>query len=468
MAERGLRLGFVGLGWYPDIGGVESHTRDLAREFRARGHRLHALALDTREGLEPYTVATCAVEGVEVTRMAYRYHDHRALADLVQSPRAEAVCSAWARAAGLDLVHVHHASGWGLGVLGALARASIPAVMTLHDFWALCPRGQMLRTDGEVCTRATPERCAPCLARTWPHLLPSGGGERRAPAGGAEVSDDESAAAARDAFALTALRSAARLFTPSPSTRAAFVRTGLSEQSIEVVENGVDVEELARAVRDLRARAAPRAELRLGVLGTVLPSKGALELAQAVVAARIAGLTLEVHGALPSYHGDSRYVEELRALSAREPSVRVHGPFDHARLPEILAGLDGVAAPSRWNEVYGLTVREARAAGLPVLVSDAGALPDVIEWGAAGLVVPAEDRAAWVAALRRFADPRERAEWAAHTKLPRSARAMALELERAYCAVLRARGTLPPLEFEPGREERARPGAWARIRAWFS
>lgn len=464
MAEPGLTVGFVGLGWYPDVGGVESHTRDLARELAGRGHRLRALALDTTEGLEPYSVATRVVAGVELTRMAYRYHDHRALADLVRSPRAEAVVLAWARAAALDLVHVHHASGFGLGLLPALARADLPVVMTLHDFWPLCPRGQMLRTDGEVCPAAAPARCAPCLARTWPHLMPSCGGERRAADGVTAVADDESVAAARDAFALAALASAARLFTPSASTRATYVRAGLREEAIEVVENGVDVEDLRRAVREARASAAPRAGLRLGVLGTVLPSKGALELAEAVLEAGIEGLTLEIHGALPSYHGDSRYVEELRALAARAGAIRVHGPFDHARLAEILAGLDGVAAPSRWNEVYGLTVREARAAGLPVLVSDAGALPEVSEWGAAGPVVPAGERGAWVEALRRFADPRQRAAWAAHPKLPRTARAMTLQLERAYCEVLNAAGRRPELVFVPGREERVLRGplAWLR------
>jgi glycosyltransferase involved in cell wall biosynthesis len=272
------------------------------------------------------------------------------------------VARAWASAAALDLVHVHHASGWGLGLLSEFARA------------------------------------------------------------------------------------------------------GLAADSIQVVENGVDVEELRRAVAELRPRHTARAGLRLGVLGTVLPSKGALELARAVLASRVEGLTLEIHGALPSYHGDGRYVEELCALAAREPAIRVHGPFDHARLAEILAGLDGVAAPSRWNEVYGLTVREARAAGLPVLVSDAGALPGVVEDGAAGLVVPAEDPSAWVAALRRFADPCERAAWAGHTRAPRSARAMALQLERAYCDLLRARGRLPALAFLPGRDERAPRGlaGWLR------
>lgn len=467
MAERGLTLGLVGLGWYPDVGGVESHTRDLARELVRRGHRVRALALDMSAGLEPYSVATRELDEVRVTRMAYRFHDHRALADLVSSPRAETVARTWARAERLDLVHVHHASGWGLGILPALAAADVPAVMTLHDFWPLCPRGQMLRTDGEVCGEASPARCAPCLARTWPHLMPSGGGEARA-VGGEALGGDEPAAAARTASSLLALGTARRLFTPSHSTRAAYVRAGLDEGRIEVVENGVDVEELARAVAALRARAAPRTELRLGVLGTVLPSKGALELARVFVEARVPGLTLEIHGALPGYHGDERYVEELRALAAREPLVRVHGPFDHRRLAEILATLDGVAAPSRWNEVYGLTVREARAAGLPVLVSDAGALPDVVEWGAAGLVVPAEDRAAWAAALRAFADPARRSAWAAHTKRPRSARAMTLQLERAYCEVLReARGSLPPLDFLPGAEERAPRGLGAWLARLF-
>ncbi len=455
MPERGLTLGFVGLGWHPDIGGVESHTRDLARELGARGHRVHALALDTRAGLEPYSVAASVHQGVQVTRMAYRYHDHRALADLVASPRAEQVVRVWAQASRLDLVHVHHASGWGLGILPALAAGGVPAVMTLHDFWSLCPRGQMLRVDGEVCAAATPERCAPCLALTWRHLMPSSGAERRGPRGEA-LASDEDAARARDAFALACLRSARRLFTPSQATRAAFVRAGLDEGALEVVENGIDVDELAQRVASLRKQAAPRAGLHLGVLGTVLPSKGALELARAVVAARIPGLVLEVHGALPSYHGDERYAEALRALAAAEPCVRVHGPFDHERLAEILATLDGVAAPSRWNEVYGLTVREARAAGLPVLVSDAGALPDVTEWGAAGLVVPADDHAAWVAALARFADPAERSAWAAQTKRPRDARAMALQLERAYCEVVRAaRGRLPELAYVPGEERRA-------------
>jgi len=463
----GLAIGLVGQGWFPDVGGVESHTRELAGELAARGHRLHGLALDTAEGGTPYALAARELEGVEVARMAYRYQDHGALADLVSNPRTEAVLVAWARARRLDLVHVHHPSGWGLSILPALRALGLPAVMTLHDYWALCPRGQMLRTDGEVCLRATPERCAPCLRATWPHLMPSGAGERRGPRG-ESLAGDEDAARAREAFALDCLRAARRLFTPSQATRRAYAEAGLAPESIEVVENGVEVEALAREVARLRPLEPARNELRLGVLGTVLPSKGVLELARAALAADVPGLVLEIHGGQPSYHGDTRYVEELRALCAREPRLRLHGPFTHDQLAAILARLDGVAAPSRWNEVFGLTVREARAAGLPVLVSSAGALADVVADGQAGMVVPAEDPAAWQAALRRFADAGQRATWAAHARRPRTTRAMALQLERAYAEVVRSvRGRLPRLAFVPGTDEPTPAGPLAFLRRWL-
>lgn len=439
---RPLALGFVGMGWAPDVGGVESHTHELARELGARGHRVAAFALDFAEGLEPYSTATKEHEGVRVTRLAYRFHDHRALADLLVRPRASAAVVAWARAERLELVHVHHASGHGLALVPALVAAGVPVVMTLHDYWPLCPRGQMLRTDGAVCREAEPARCAPCLAETWPHLMPSRGGEGRGPAGEDLGGSDVRAAQARARCALDCLLATRALFTPSAATRAVFVRAGVPERRIFVVPNGVEVEGLAREVARLRAAEPARQELRLGVLGTVLPSKGALELAEALALADVPGLTLEIHGNEPSYHGDRRYVEALRARAARDARVRLHGPYAHDELARILARLDGVAAPSRWNEVFGLTVREARAAGLPVLVSDAGALAEVAEGGAAGLVVAAEDRAAWAAALRRFADPAERARWRAHATRPRSTAQMTDQLEAAYRRVLAPPGFL--------------------------
>ncbi|MEW6072141.1 MAG: glycosyltransferase, partial [Planctomycetota bacterium] len=409
-----LAVAVLGQGWYPDVGGVESHTRVLARELRRRGHRVRALCADSSEGRAPYSTRDEEVEGVAVRRMAYRYHDHRALADVVENARAERVVEAWLGSAPTDVLHVHHPTAFGIGALRAAERAGVPLVLTLHDYWALCPRGQMMRPDRGVCARPEPSRCGACLAETWPALMPSGGGERRGP-GGREVPNDAAAAAARTAFALECLERPARLLAPSAAARAVYGAAGLDAARIEVCPNGIEVAELAREVARRRAEIAPApGTVRLGVIGAVLPSKGVLELARAVQAASVPGLVLEIHGPVPSCHGDESYGAELAALAAADARVRLHGPFDHDGLAEILAGLDGVAAPSRWAEVFGLSVREAASAGLPVLVSDAGDLPAVADGGRAGIVVPAGDEGAWVEALRRFGtDAAARRRWAA-------------------------------------------------------
>ena len=407
VAASGLDIGLICQGWEPDVGGVESHAADLARALAQRGHRCHVLCLDYGEGLEPYSTRDAERAGVAVRRMAYRYHDQSSLDDVIHNDRANDAVLAWLAETPCDLVHVHHATGFGLGALAAIDDVGQPLVMTLHDYWALCPRGQMLRHDGARCEVPEAEACGRCLAATWPHLQP-----------------DVAGAGGRTARALDLLRRPQRLFTPSERARAVYARAGLDPARIQVVENGVETEALADEVRRLRSEVPrPEGELRLGLLGSVLPSKGALELARAFLRAEAPGLTLEIHGNEPDYHGDGSYVRDLRALADDHPRLRLHGAYGRGDLPRILAGLDGVAAPSRWEEVFGLTVREARAAGLPVLVSDAGGLPAVAADGQAGLVVPAEDEGAWTRALERFAsDAQARARWAAHPAPVRTGR----------------------------------------------
>jgi len=59
---------------------------------------------------------------------------------------------------------------------------------------------------------------------------------------------------------------------------------------------------------------------------------------------------------------------------------------------ELFAWAEVVVVPSRWAEAFGLVAAEAMAAGAAVVVSDAGALPEVV--GDAGRVFPAGDAAA--------------------------------------------------------------------------
>ncbi len=65
-------------------------------------------------------------------------------------------------------------------------------------------------------------------------------------------------------------------------------------------------------------------------------------------------------------------------------------------LAEARAGAAVVLAPSRWEEPCPYAVLDAMAAGVPVLVSDRGGLPETV---APGEALPAQDAAAWGRAL---------------------------------------------------------------------
>jgi glycosyltransferase involved in cell wall biosynthesis len=78
-------------------------------------------------------------------------------------------------------------------------------------------------------------------------------------------------------------------------------------------------------------------------------------------------------------------------------------------LPQLLSGLDVLAHPAS-REGLGVALLEAASAGVPVVTCDVGGVPDVVEHGHTGLLVPADDRAAMRGALSRLlCDRAERA-----------------------------------------------------------
>jgi glycosyltransferase involved in cell wall biosynthesis len=111
----------------------------------------------------------------------------------------------------------------------------------------------------------------------------------------------------------------------------------------------------------------------------------------AIAAARDAAVPLVIAGTGP----DEGRLREL----ADGADVRFVGLLDAAALGELRERAAVMLAPSRWEEPCPYSVLEALAAGVPVLASDRGGLPELVGEDA---TLPATDRAAWSDALTQL------------------------------------------------------------------
>jgi glycosyltransferase involved in cell wall biosynthesis len=126
------------------------------------------------------------------------------------------------------------------------------------------------------------------------------------------------------------------------------------------------------------------------IAGRISPEKGTVE---AIRAARAAGLSPLVVGAVYDAPYFEAQVAPLLAAGERLPVQ------PRERLWRLMAAAAVTLMPIDWEEPFGLVAAEAQVAGCPVVAYARGALPEVIEDGVGGLLVPPGDFDAFVAAI---------------------------------------------------------------------
>jgi glycosyltransferase involved in cell wall biosynthesis len=199
-------------------------------------------------------------------------------------------------------------------------------------------------------------------------------------------------------------------FTPSAALRSELLRNpAIRPERIGVLYPGIDFSQVERAASEpLPAELAARLQGRGPVLvhaAMLRPEKGhafMLRVVQALLA-RFPGLFYVAAG-------------EGVQLAALQDEARRLGLADHVHFPGMLQPVaplirraDALVMPSLY-EPLGMSQVEALSLGVPVVVSDAGGLPETVTHGETGLVCPAPDAPgalqAWTDALAQvLSDP---------------------------------------------------------------
>ena len=171
-----------------------------------------------------------------------------------------------------------------------------------------------------------------------------------------------------------------------------------------VIPNGIEIPDFPTEEARARARQAlgvDAADFVVGIVARLSPEKAHEVLFGAVAACAEAEprLRLIVIGGGPRE-------DELRQL-ARQLGIASRTTFLGTRrdVPELLPGLD-VACLSSVYEGVPITLVEAMAAGLPVVATDCGSVPDTVEDGVQGYIVPVGDVAGFADRLQRLARDR--------------------------------------------------------------
>lgn len=385
-------------------GAIERWIRDAAVRLAARGHELHVISRDHGDG-----AATLDQDGV-------RYHFVPMPSRLDQGLAAAMARGLWyyTRVRQLvatlapDIVH-HHSRPAGLWLSSGGAAKSIISLHSMDYGWGFGHRA-------------------------WDRpFFPRG------------------------------LRAAAKVLCVSDFIRRHTIeRYPFVAAKCATVYNGVDGRtfspRLLRAVRDdaLTVLYVGRVEQRKGVHVIV-------DAFERVISPRVPTARLTIVG--PHSYWDNRpapYYAALAARCATNARIELRGPtYDDRELAETYRSADVAVVPSTFPEALGLTSLEAQASGVPVVVSDAGGLPETVSPGRSGFVFAngsAEQLGEAVVDLLRSASRRREMalaarEWALATF---SWDVIAAQLESVYLDVLKGTNSglasgVEPHPFKPSR-----------------
>lgn len=346
-------------GYPPDGGGLANHVERLTQTLTARGHEVVVAAAgwttDADRGSSEVRRIRSSFSRLPKVYEADSPPFHppwpdpafaKALAHIVREFKPDAV----------------HAHGWCMFSAAAIdSDPRVSVVATLHDHGIACPKKSLLRRGGE-CPVGRGKACFSCDEQTMPKRV--------------------GLAAALAATSPRLFRRVKMFLAVSSYVAVRTAEVGAPAAKLEVVPNFIDVgADVAPAPEDNRADAQ-----YLLYAGPPDPHKGRAVLVEAMGRAS-SSLELVMAG------GDG---------SVSGPGVRDLGHQSGEQLSRLYAGAVAVAVPSIWHDPCPTVALEAMAHGTPVIASAVGGLPEILDDGRSGLLVPPGDAQALGAAIDRI------------------------------------------------------------------
>lgn len=260
-----------------------------------------------------------------------------------------------------DIIHLNIFQSQLTGSIVDVARKyRIPIVYTAHDLKSVCPNYQML-AHGRVCEKCLHGKYWNCFR-----------------AGCMKDSRAKSLLAMLEAYVYRlgkTYRKIDLVITPSAFYKKKIEESGVFACPVIHMPNFLPKEIGGRS------EAGDQSGRYFLYFGRLSREKGILELVEAYADAHV-GRPLYIAGSGPM----EEPVRELIKQKKMDGQIKVLGFKQGQELNDLVANAFCVCLPSKWYENGPYAVMEAQAAGKPVLVSNLGGLPELVEDGRTGYV----------------------------------------------------------------------------------
>jgi glycosyltransferase involved in cell wall biosynthesis len=385
LLDRGVRMKilYVVHEFPPNATGTGIATCELSKEM-AKRNDVYVLYPVAREGL--YTLNSYKKNGLRVYELAMslgiRIRKMTKLKMSCVDGKVEKRFREILEDVKPDVIHFQHLVMLSASLIKVAKEREIPVVLTLHDYWFICPRAQLLKYDYTVCA-GPDEECSNCfnkgLAEEIAGFLENYAIPRSFSKKAIEIvlklMNRRQDFVEGSKYMKTLLLEVDKIIVPSNFLRGLFLNYEIPGDKMVFLENGMSLT-LFRGFRKRRKK-----KLCFGFVGGILKHKGVHVLIEAFNKISSNNVELRVYG---YYDENSEFFKGLNK-KIKNTNIKFLGGFSDIRNP--YSEIDILVVPSIWYETGGpLVVKEAFATGTPVIASNIGCIPEFVVDGVNGLL----------------------------------------------------------------------------------
>ncbi len=387
------------------MAGSEVYTANFCNEISKKVD----LSIFTRiedEFTKPYNCSESRENGIRIIRVNKPSRDYT-FRSKYQDIRMAKIFKHYLDEIDPDVVHIGHLSHLTIQIINIIHKKNIPIVFTLHDFWMMCIRGQLIKDDFGLCEATSIKKCKECNMKYFTSKVEA---EQEIKIWLKTLSEVNQKI---DIF-----------IAPSQFLRNKYIEYGIPAEKIIHMDYGFDKESIKSGFKTVSDK------IRFGYLGRVIPVKGIALLIESFNEIDHSIAELNIYGKLPN---SANYLKNRGSNTA----IHFKGGYSYKEISNVLSEIDVLVVPSIWYENSPLVIHEAFMAKIPIIASNIGGISELVIHKKNGLLVEPRNITDLIEKMNIFIDTPELIESYSQETYVRSIQEDVEEIEKLYVKLLR-------------------------------